>query len=373
MKAFITGVTGQTGSYLAEHLINLGYDVYGLVRRSSEPNYSRIKSIIDHSRFHVVPGDLTDSPSIFSSLLSIQPDEVYNLAAQSHVWESFKQPQYTLDTIVTGTLNILEGCRQLTKRPKIYLSSSSEMYGSNASIVYDNGDRMEINFKDSPEFLKLIKEDVTYKELWTCVQDELTQFKPNSPYAVAKLAAHNMGRVYRDSYEMFVSQAVLHNHESPRRGSQFVTQKIIKYVANYKKRLESKRGLIHWCDTCAGTDMSQNNNLFLGNTSAYRDWGYAKEYAEAQHLILQHDQPEDFVIGTGEAHSVKEFLDYVFDIAEINPKYHVVYTEDLFRPNEVPFLQADPDKARRVLKWEAKTKFKQLVEIMYEAEKSKTS
>lgn len=317
-KALITGITGQDGSYLAELLLQKGYEVHGIKRRSSSFNTGRVDGIYadlheKRNRFFLHFADLADSSSLSRLLHDIQPDEVYNLAAQSHVRVSFDIPEYTCDITATGALRLLESIRQTGIKARYYQASSSEMYGSTPPP-----------------------------------QNETTVFHPRSPYACAKLFAHSITVNFRESYNMFAVSGILFNHESPRRGETFVTRKIAHAVANIKFGLQKK--------------------LYLGNLDAKRDWGYAPEYAEAMWRMLQQDSPEDFVIGTGEMHSVQEFAELAFAHAGLDWREHVEFDVRYLRPAEVDALRADPSKARRVLGWHHQTGFEQLVGIMVDAE-----
>jgi GDPmannose 4,6-dehydratase len=318
-RALITGITGQDGSYLAELLLGKGYEVHGLIRRSSSFSTGRIDHLYrdPHNRdvpLHLYYGDLADSSSLINSLNRIKPDEVYNLGAQSHVAVSFEMPEFTADTTGMGTLRLLEAIRHADWPIRYYQASSSEMYGK---VV------------ESP-------------------QSETTPFTPRSPYAVSKLFAHWMTVQYRDAYNVFAVNGILFNHESPRRGATFVTRKITRGIASIIAGQESK--------------------LYLGNLDAKRDWGYAKEYVEAMWLMLQQPEPRDYVIATGEMHSVREFVELAFslvgrdwqDFVEIDPRY--------FRPTEVDELRGDANLARERLGWEPRTTFAELVRLMVEAD-----
>lgn len=318
-KAFITGITGQDGSYLTELLLEKGYEVHGIVRRNSTIFRDRIEHLYpDHKdkRLFLYYGDLADGTAISRLLYKIQPDEVYNLAAQSHVRISYDIPVYTADVTGVGTLRLLEAVRESGVESKFYQASSSEMYG-------------------------LVSETP---------QNENTPFHPRSPYACAKVFAHHQAINYRESYGMFVCSGILFNHESPRRGENFVTRKITKGVAEIKK--------------------GKRDKIVLGNLDAKRDWGYAKEYVEAMWLMLQAKKPDDYVIATGETHTVKEFLEEAFVVAGLNWQDHVAFDERLVRPAEVDILQGDFSKAKKELGWEPKTKFKDLVKLMVEADLS---
>ena len=315
-KALITGVTGQDGSYLADLLLDKGYHVIGLKRRTSLIATDRIDSIFyDEDKilnFDLVYGNMNDSGCLHRVLSKYQPDEIYNLAAQSHVRVSFETPEETAQFVGIGTLKLLEAARNVCPQAKIYQASSSEMFG------------------DNPEY----------------PQSERTRFMPASPYACAKVYAHNICRNYRESYGMHISCGILFNHESPRRGETFVTRKITMAAARIKLGLQ--------------------DTLMLGNLDAKRDWGFAGDYVEAMHLMLQQDTPDDYVIATGEMYSVRQFLYETFAIAGLDVDKHVEIDERLFRPHEVPLLLGDASKAHRELGWKPKTSFKQLVRMMYE-------
>jgi GDPmannose 4,6-dehydratase len=314
-KALITGITGQDGSYLAELLIEKGYDVHGVVRRSSSVNRTRI----DHIRDAKLPltlhyGDLTDASSINRLLREVKPDEVYNLGAQSHVKVSFDVPEFTAETAGLGALRLLEGMRDSGISPRFYQAGSSEMYG-------------------------LVRE---------VPQRESTPFYPRSPYGAAKVYAHWISVNYREAYGMFVCNGILFNHESPRRGENFVTRKITRAVAHIAAGLLDK--------------------LYLGNLEARRDWGYAKEYVQAMWLMLQQDQADDYVIATNETHSVREFLELAFRQVNLDWRKYVEIDPRYYRPAEVDGLIGDFSKAKRLLGWEPKTTFGDLVQLMVEAD-----
>jgi GDPmannose 4,6-dehydratase len=311
-KAFVTGITGQDGSYLAELLLEKGYEVHGLVRRSSSFNTWRIDHIRDRLTLHY--GDLVDQNSLVRTLESVGPEEVYNLAAQSHVKVSFEMPEYTADVTAIGVLRLLDAVRDIGLAARIYQAGSSEMFG-------------------------LVQETP---------QTERTPFHPRSPYAVAKVYAHWMATNYREGYGLHVSNGILFNHESPRRGENFVTRKITLGVAAIKK--------------------GRAKELRLGNLEARRDWGYAKDFVEAMWLILQQDRPDDYVVATGETHSVREFCEEAFGCAGLDWKEFVRVDPKYFRPAEVDLLLGDPSKARKVLGWEPRVTFKQLVRMMVDAD-----
>lgn len=319
MKALITGIAGQDGSYLAELLLEKGYEVWGVVRRSSSIQRSRIDHLNQDphdpkSKFHLVYGDLCDGSSLAQLLYDVEPDEVYNLGAQSHVRVSFDQPVYTVDVDALGTVRLLETIRRMPKPPKFYQASSSEMYGK----VYE------------------------------VPQSEATPFHPRSPYACAKVFSFYQTMNYREAYGLFATNGILFNHESPRRGESFVTRKITLAAARIKLGLQKK--------------------LFLGNLDAKRDWGFAGDYVEAMWRIMQHDVPDDFVIATGETHSVREFLDESFGALDLDWQAHVEMDQRYMRPSEVDLLLGDASKARRELGWSPKVSFKELVRMMVECD-----
>src|SRR2546423_11742139 len=317
--ALISGITGQDGSFLAELLLDKGYDVYGIIRRSSSFNTDRIDHLYQDphekgTRLHLVYGDLNDSSSLNTILRQIHPDEIYNLGAQSHVRVSFDIPEYTGEVTGLGTVRLLEAVREAGIRPKFYQASSSELYGKAV---------------ETP-------------------QTETTQFHPRSPYACAKAYAYYITVNYRESYDMFACNGILFNHESPRRGETFVSRKITRAAACIKLGLQDK--------------------LFLGNLDAKRDWGFAGDYVEAMWLMLQLDKPDDFLIATGECHTVRNFLDEAFGHLGVEWKKHVEIDPRYFRPAEVDELRGDMTKAKALLKWEPKVKFRELVRMMVDAD-----
>lgn len=318
-KALITGITGQDGSYLAELLLEKGYEVHGIIRRSSSFNTERIDHLysdphIEGTKLFLHYGDLSDSSNICRILEKIEPEEIYNLGAQSHVRVSFDTPEYTADVVGLGTLRILDAIKDTKIKTKFYQASSSELYGKVQEIP----------------------------------QKETTPFYPRSPYAVAKLYSYWITVNYRESYNMFNCNGILFNHESPRRGETFVTRKITKALAKI----------------VAG----KQNKLYLGNLDAKRDWGYAKDYVEAMWLMLQQDQPDDYVVATGETYSVKDFLTEAFKTVNLDWEKYVEIDSRYFRPAEVELLIGDPTKAKQKLNWTPKTSFKELVKIMVEAD-----
>jgi len=318
-RALITGITGQDGSYLADLLLSKGYEVYGIIRRSSSFNTGRLDHLYRDpheagNRLHLLYGDLTDAGSIRKAVGDVQPDEVYNLGAQSHVRVSFDQPQYTVDTVGVGTLRLLEAIRDEAPKARFYQASSSEMYGQ---VV------------ETP-------------------QSERTPFHPRSPYACAKLYAHWQTINYREAYGLFACSGILFNHESPRRGETFVSRKITRAATRIKLGLQDR--------------------LYLGNLDARRDWGFAGDYVEAMWRMLQPDQPDDYVVATGETWSVRDFLDEAFGLLELDWHDHVKIDARYLRPAEVNLLQGDPAKARMQLKWRPKVDFRGLVRMMIAAD-----
>jgi GDPmannose 4,6-dehydratase len=317
-KAIITGITGQDGSYLAELLLEKGYEVHGLIRRSSSFTTGRIDHLFvdphePGARLFLHYADLTDSTSLYSHLHRVRPDEVYNLGAQSHVKVSFEVPEFTADSVGMGTLRLLEAMRTADWPIRFYQAGSSEMYGS----------------APSP-------------------QSETTPFHPRSPYAIAKVFAHWMTVQYRDAYGFHASNGILFNHESPRRGGTFVTRKVTRGIAAI----------------LAGHD----EFLYMGNLEARRDWGYAPEYVEAMWRMVQQEMPDDYVIATGEMHSVRELIDVAFGLVDLDPEQHIRIDERYFRPTEVDELCGDPAKARDKLGWQPAVRFHELVRLMLEAD-----
>ena len=318
-KALITGITGQDGSYLADLLLEKGYEVHGIIRRASTFNTSRIDHLyadphINGVRMFLHYGDLSDSVNLVKLIYELKPDEIYHLAAQSHVRVSFDIPEYTSDVTGLGTIRILEAIRETGIRSRFYQASSSEMFGKVQEVP----------------------------------QTEKTPFWPRSPYGVAKVFAYWATVNYRESYGLCASNGILFNHESPRRGETFVTRKITRAVAAIKHGLQ--------------------NELFLGNLDAKRDWGYAPEYVEGMWRILQHDEGDDFVLATNETHTIREFLDIAFGRVDLDWKKYVKHDGRYERPAEVDLLIGDPAKAKRILDWEPRVRFRELVEIMVDAD-----
>jgi GDPmannose 4,6-dehydratase len=318
-RAFVSGVAGQDGSYLTELLLKEGYLVHGLIRRSSVPNTSRIEHLLSNPNLHLHCGDLTDHGSLEEAVRKARPDEVYNLAAMSHVGQSFKIPASTLDITGVGYARLIEVVRAHAPEAKVYQACSSEMFG----------------------------------EVLETPQTEKTPFNPRSPYGVAKAATYHIGRAWRKGYGMRIYNGILFNHESPRRGEQFVSKKVVQAAARIKRGVQDK--------------------LYLGNLSAKRDWGSAKEYAYWIWKIVQHDIPDDFLIATGETHSVEEFVAEAFRCVDLDWQKYVVVDEAFMRPAEVDLLLGDASKAKRVLGFEPAMKFKGLVRWMMEAEMAECS
>ncbi len=309
--ALITGITGQDGSYLASLLLEKGYRVIGIKRRTSLISTDRIDPYIENDNFKMRYGSMHDPSWMYNLLAEYKPDEVYNLAAQSHVRVSFETPIETADCVAMGTLRLLEACRHVVPDVKFYQASSSEMYGDNPNYP----------------------------------QNEQTALMPASPYACAKVFAHNLCRHYREAYGMFCCAGILFNHESPRRGETFVTRKITIAAAKIK--------------------FDEQDTLYLGNLDAKRDWGHAIDYVRAMWMMLQHESPDDYVVATGKTHSVKDFLHTVFEIAGLDIEKHVQIDERLFRPHEVPLLLGDATKIRETLGWEPKYSMESLARDMY--------
>ncbi len=317
-KALITGITGQDGSYLTEFLLSKGYIVYGVIRRSSSFNTGRIDHIYQDPhdpspRMRLIYGDLNDASSLNKIIRTVEPDEIYNLGAQSHVRVSFDVPEYTAEITGLGTVRLLEAIRETGVQTRFYQASSSEMYGNSPSP-----------------------------------QSERTPFQPRSPYAAAKVYAHWMTVNYREGYGLFACNGILFNHESPRRGETFVSRKITKAVARIK--------------------LGQQERLFLGNLDAKRDWGYARDYMEAVWLMLQQDEPDDYVIATGETNSVRDFLGEAFGYVDLDWQKYVEIDPRYYRPTEVDVLLGDASKARQKLGWRPKVKFRDLVRMMVDAD-----
>ena len=346
-SALITGITGQDGSYLAELLLEKDYQVTGLKRRTSTNTLDRLSKCLNHPNFSIVEGEIADSGCVYELINKYKPDEVYNLAAQSHVGTSFEQPYFTFQVNALGPLHLLEAIRRFSPDTKFYQASTSEMFGSERDV------------------------DKTGKSY----QNELTRLEPQSPYAVAKTAGHHLVHIYRDAYKIFGCCGILFNHESERRGEHFVTRKITKWIGEFTAWID--RHNITYRDLVFGKNeiyipgrVSQNQGfqfpkLRLGNLEARRDWGYAKDYVEAMYLMIQQENPDDYVIATGNTYSIKEFLNEVFALIEIwNWEKYVVIDPKFYRPAEVEYLQGLPTKAAKELNWIPKIELKQLVQLM---------
>ena len=377
-KAVIFGVTGQDGSYLADLLLEEGYSVVGVARRSSVDTTERLEHIKDYRGvdFTLVEGDITDGFCVADIINKHEPDEVYNLAAQSHVGTSFKQPTLTWDVTGGGCLNILEAIRVSPRSHdiKFYQASSSEMFGKNFTSVPVSEDTVGDSLVKTETGVNYLK-----------YQDENTAFIPQSPYAIAKLAAHHLVRNYRDSYGLHASNGILFNHESERRGENFVTRKITKWIGRFlaweKQNATSIPSLCRFGIDEEHIAIPRERmyldmirtpmfpKLRLGNLKARRDWGHAKDYVRAMWLMLQQDEADDYVVATGETHSVEEFLEHAFEHAGLGHWGEYVYIDpEFFRPAEVDYLLGDPSKARRKLGWEPEIKFRRLAELMTEAD-----
>ena len=311
-KALITGITGQDGSYLAEYLLTKGYEVHGITRRTSTPNYDRIQDIVDRITLH--QGDLLDQHSITSVVKDIEPDEVYNLAAQSYVPTSWQQPVLTGEFTALGVTRVLEAVRLAYPKARFYQASSSEMFGK---------------VQQTP-------------------QNEKTPFYPRSPYGVAKVYGHWITVNYRESYNLFAVSGILFNHESPRRGLEFVSRRVSRAVARIK--------------------LGKQEKLTLGNLESKRDWGYAPDYVKAMHLMMQQAKPDDYVVGTGVTRSVRELVETAFKVVDLNWQKYVDLDEELLRPAEVDLLVADPSKVHRELNWQPETSFDEMIRVMVETD-----
>jgi GDPmannose 4,6-dehydratase len=313
-KAFITGINGQDGSYLTEYLLSMGYEVYGIVRRNSVPEHQQSRIEFVKENLHVSYGDLSDISGLDRLLRKIQPDEIYNLAAQSHVRISFDVPQFTAQTNALGALNLLEAYRNECPKARYYQASSSEMFGTS---VDEDG-----------------------------YQRETTPLRPTSPYGCAKVFAYNITRNYRNSYKLHAVNGILFNHESPRRGSNFVTNKVVRGAVLIKK--------------------GKANKLELGNMDSYRDWGHSKDYVRAMHAIINHEIPDDFVVATGQTHSVREMADYVFSYLGLDYEDYITQNQLYLRPEELPYLRGDSTKLRNTFSWRPEYTFEKLMDEMIE-------
>ncbi|QLG69536.1 MAG: GDP-mannose 4,6-dehydratase [Candidatus Woesebacteria bacterium] len=325
-KALITGITGQDGSYLAEFLLKKGYEVSGIVRKTSHFYYANIAHI--QERLNLIQADLLDPVAIREAIQKVKPDEIYNLASQSHPAESFRQPIHTAEITGIGAHRVMDAALDVVPNARFYQASSSEMFGW---------------VKEIP-------------------QNEETPFNPANPYAAAKLYAHNIARIYRKSYKMFISCGILFNHESPRRGLGFVTQKVTYAAACAKLGIRTSQHLNE-----EGEPIVKDGKVALGNLEARRDWGFAGDYVESMWLMLQHKEPDDFVVGTGETHSIKELCEEAFSYVGLDYKKYIYVDPRFIRPTETGPLVADPSKAKKVLGWKPKTSFKELVQMLVDA------
>lgn len=343
--ALITGILGMTASYLCEILLNKGYKVVGLRRRSSNPNYENLENVINHPNLELVIGDITDYSSVHSIMTKYNFNEIYNLAAQSFVRSSFETPFHTIEVNSTGPLNFLEVIRKEKLDCKFYQASTSELFGKSVSLYYDV-QGSSVRYDGLP-----VEKDcfIWQNRNSEYFQDEDTPLTPASPYGVGKLSAHHLCRLYRESYNLFTSCGILFNHEGPRRGKDFVTRKITDYVGQL-------------------VNGKNNGKLKLGNLSASRDFGFAGDYANAQYLMLQQEKPDDYVVCTGETHTVREFCETAFDEAGFNYEDWVEVDPEFYRPAEVDYLRGDCSKAKQVLGWKPEYTFKQLVSEMVQAD-----
>jgi GDPmannose 4,6-dehydratase len=338
-RALVFGASGQDGSYLCELLVEMGYKVYGFVRRSSVDNTSRLEKVLHSDLFELIEGDITDYFSVYQAMKHVFTDRTcellcFNLAAQSHVHTSFIQPDWTSKTIYNGTLNILEAIRVVNTRIRFYQASSSEMWGASQGVLYFGSPRGEIY--DAPKYM----------------QDEYTIFAPQSPYAVAKVAAHNLCELYRKCYNLYICTGILTNHESPRRGHKFVTKKIVNYIADLYKNKDS----------------STIQKLKLGNLDAKRDWGHSRDFVYGMFLMIRANKPETYVLSTGETYSVRQFLQSAFSVINIDNWWDYIEIDPtLIRPAEVPYLCGHFGKAYRDLGWSPKVNFQSLVTEMVES------
>jgi len=333
-KAFITGITGQDGSYLAELLLEKDYEIYGLLRRNSNPSYGNVAHLRHHINF--IFGDLADPACISMYMSKIQPDEIYNLGAQSHVHESWSQPLATADQTGLGALRIFEAVRNVVPTAKVYQASTSELFG----------------------------------ETTTSPQKESTPLHPANPYAAAKALAHFDAQIYRKSFKLFISTGIMFNHESPRRSPDFVTRKVSLAVASIKLGLKGNRIPV---GQGGKPVINKDGKLELGNMDAKRDWGFAGDYVEAMWLILQHTEPDDFVVSTGEIRTVTDLCDSAFSAVGLNWKDHIVINPEWVRPTETGPLVGDYSKIKKILGWKPKTEFKQLIEMMVTSDLARLS
>lgn len=350
---FLTGTTGQLGSYLAELYLADDHKVIGLKRRTSTDNLWRLKDCIENPNFSLVEGDITDFGSIFQIIQQNRPDRIINAAAMSHVHTSFSQPNYTFDVVAKGPLNLLESIRLLKSdnyNPRFATFSSSEMFGDQ----FDNHNPFDGSSSDKN------------------IQHEQTKMNPKSPYAVAKLAAFQLGKIYREAYGIWVTNPILFNSESSRRGENFVTRKITKWIGDYlrwKKKCHFDTCGLEFTDNTIISDIGYEfPKLKLGNINSYRDWSYAEDTARGVKLALEYKNPTEFIFATGETHTIKEFVELAFSLVNLNWKDYVTIDKDLFRPSEVKYLCGDSSKARQLLGWQSTVSFKELVSMMVKSD-----
>ena len=346
--ALITGITGQDGSYLAESLLEKGYGVTGLKRRTSVEQYDRLAHVLHHKRFKMDEFEISDSGSVYNIVDKYKPDEIYNLAAQSHVGTSFQQPDYTFQVNAIGPMNFLEAIRRYSPESKFYQASTSEMFGKAYNLKADK------KVSDSVEWIKF--------------QDEQTPFEPQSPYAIAKLSAHHAVRIYREAYDIFGCCGILFNHESERRGENFVTRKITKWIGNFKRWLELQPEIIPvekltFDADCIYSKTGRFPKLRLGNIESYRDWGHAKDYVRAMTMILEQDKPDDYVCATGISHSVRDLCEYTFSKLDLDYNDYVGVDKKYWRPEELVHLKGDSTKLKSI-GFEAEYTFETMLDEM---------
>lgn len=353
MNIVIFGAGGQDGHYLTSYLLEMGHKVFAVIRRSSVNNAFKLTDYIGHPNFFVVEGDVTDYSSVQAIIRKCKPSQVYNLASQSSVGVSFGQPIYTFQSITTGCLNVLESIRDIDKSCKYYQASSSEMFGAGYSIHKSRGFKVDK------------------------YQNEESPMLPQNPYGIAKLSAHNLVRMYRDCYNIYACSGILYNHESPMRGEAFVTRKISKWIGEFSSWAEEKvnnprfRIRLDDPDTifCSDNDRIGFPKLRLGDIGIKRDWGHAEDYVRAMYMMMQYSIPDDYIVSTGEAHSIQEFLKEAFShIGIINPFHHISVDAEFYRPMEAEYISGDSSKIRTVLGWQPKYNFQQLVKEMVEAD-----
>lgn len=378
-KAVIFGITGQDGSYLAELLLEKNYEVFGVHRRTASPNFDRLRNVVDNPNFELICGDVTDSGSVTRIFNDIKPDEIYNLAAQSHVGISFKEPSHSIDVTMNGVVVILEAALNMYRdglTPRIYQASSSEMFGDGVSQF-----QAWKNTCDCAKGIGITRHDAYFGELnpeeGELFQDESTHMRPQSPYAIAKLGAHHMCGLYRRSYGMHISCGILFNHSSPRRGENFVEKKITNWIRMFRERVShykfgfsliSNDGKNILIQSPFEDDNMEIPMLRLGNLEAKRDIGHAKDYVRGMYEMLQQETPDDYVLCTGETHSIKEILEEAFSYVIVDWEHCVVQDPKFMRPSEVPHLNGKCNKANNKLNWQPTITFKEMIKEMVYAE-----